>query len=129
MFGARVLIPNMLRRYKRYSKKSAIIITSSGLGSKPIPGFLAYSSTKSFANFLAQGLNYELKDKIDVISYQPGEVKTKMTARMKQNFRFIDADKAVSACFRDVGSEPLTYGAARHEVGMFGLEMTPFSYI
>jgi len=106
-----------------------MIVTSSGLGSKPIPGFLAYSSTKAFANFIAQGLNYELKGKVDVISYMPGEVKTKMTARMKQNFRFIDCDKAVSACFRDVGSGPLTYGSARHEVGMFGLEMTPFSMI
>jgi len=63
------------------------------------------------------------------MSYQPGEVKTKMTARMKQNFRFIEVQKAVSACFRDLGSTPLTYGAARHELGMLALDMTPFSYI
>jgi len=43
----------MVARKEQTGKKSAMIITSSGLGSKPIPGFLAYSATKSFANFLA----------------------------------------------------------------------------
>ena len=52
-YGARVLLPQMVARKEQTGKKSAMIITSSGLGSKPIPGFLAYSATKSFANFLA----------------------------------------------------------------------------
>ena len=52
-----------------------------------------------------------------------------MTARMRQNFRFLDVDKAVSACFRDVGSTPLTYGAARHELSMLAFDKMPFSYI
>ena len=63
------------------------------------------------------------------MSYQPGEVKTKMTARMRQNFRFLDVDKAVSSCFRDVGLTPRTYGAARHELAMLAFDWAPFRYI
>ena len=39
---------------------------------------ITYSACKSFAGFLGEGLNYELKDKIDVVNYQAGEVATKM---------------------------------------------------
>ena len=53
-------------------KRSAVVITGSTLGVRPVPGAIVYSSTKSFANFLAQGLNYELKDKIDVLSFECG---------------------------------------------------------
>ena len=50
-------------------KRSGIIIMSSGLGSAPIPGVLAYSMSKSFSSFLGEGLNIELKSKIDILSY------------------------------------------------------------
>jgi len=118
-----------LERHEQTGKKAALIVTSSGLGFKPIPGFLAYSATKNFASYIAEGLNYELKGKVDVMSYQPGEVKTKMTARMKQNFRFLDVDKAVSSCFRDIGLTPKTFGAARHELAMLAFDLVPFSQI
>ena len=59
----------MVDRCEKKGKKSAILVTTSGLGLFPCTGFLAYSSCKSFANNLAEGLNFELKDKIDVISY------------------------------------------------------------
>jgi short-subunit dehydrogenase len=68
----------MIERFDRTGKKSAILVTTSGLGLFPCAGMLAYSSCKSFANNLAEGLNFELKDKIDVISYQAGMVNTKL---------------------------------------------------
>lgn len=49
--------------------KSALLITSSGLGERPIAGVITYSACKSFAGFIAEGLNYEFKGKIDVINY------------------------------------------------------------
>ena len=39
---------------------------------------LTYSACKAFANNLAEGLNFELKGKVDVISYQSGMVDTKL---------------------------------------------------
>lgn len=48
MFTAKVLLDQMLAR----NHLGAIVITSSGLGSLPIPGCTDYSCTKSFASFL-----------------------------------------------------------------------------
>ncbi len=56
IYTAKVLIDQMINR----GKLSALVITSSGLGALPVSGILDYSCSKSFANFLAQGLNFEL---------------------------------------------------------------------
>ena len=39
-----------------------------------------YSASKIFVTYLAQALSYELGDNIDVFSYEPGYVETKMTS-------------------------------------------------
>ena len=45
------------------------MITSSGLGARPIAGTITYSACKSFAGFIGEGLNFELNGKVDVINY------------------------------------------------------------
>jgi len=59
-------------------EKSAIVVTSSGLGSRPIAGCVTYSAAKACSSFLAQALNYELQNKIDVMSWEAGPAGTKM---------------------------------------------------
>jgi short-subunit dehydrogenase involved in D-alanine esterification of teichoic acids len=49
IYLAKALLPHLLARTKR----SSIIVTSSGLGTVAIPGVLAYSMCKSFVSFLA----------------------------------------------------------------------------
>ena len=79
VYSIKALLPLLEKRFEVHKQKSAILVTSSGLGSLPFPNMLTYSASKSFASFLAEGLNYELKHKgIDVISYQAGMVKTKL---------------------------------------------------
>ena len=63
------LLKVLLNQITSRSKKSGIVIVSSGLGTFPVPGFLTYSCSKSFVNYLGIGLNYELKEKVDVISF------------------------------------------------------------
>ena len=70
IYLTKALLNSILQRNAR----TAIVITSSGLGSAPMPGILAYSCSKSFSSFLGEGLNIELKDKVDVLSWQCGEV-------------------------------------------------------
>ena len=65
----KVLLQQMLDRAKKTNVRCAIIITSSGLGSLPVPGCISYSASKSFSSFIAEGLNFELKEWIDVMSY------------------------------------------------------------
>lgn len=98
-------------------KRGAIVITSSGLGSVPVPGILAYSAAKSFSSFLGEGLNVELKDKIDVLSFQCGEVKTKLLGN-RGGPQVITTDRATNGCLRDLGSNSMTYGAFAHGMVM-----------
>ena len=93
------------------------MITSSGLGSMPASGLLTYSCSKAFASYLAMGLNYELKDKIDVMTYEAGEVSTKLL-RKKPSMFIATTDVASRYSLRDLGSESKTYGTFIHDVLM-----------
>ena len=97
-----------------------MVITSSGLGGKPSPGFVTYSSSKTFSSFLGQGLNYELKDKIDVLSFECGVVSTKLNKAKVENTVITTAD-ATKECLRHLGYESLTYGHPKSEFVRFYL--------
>ncbi len=79
------MLPQLLKRKER----SGVLITSSGLGCKPVSGIITYSATKSFVSFIAQGLDYELKEKIDFTTYEAGEVTTKLLGRFNTDMRTI----------------------------------------
>ena len=87
IYMSKLMVHQFLKRYDTKGVKSAIVVTSSGLGAIPVSGTITYSATKSFASFVAEGLNYELKGKVDVMSYQAGEVTTKMLNRFKTDSR------------------------------------------
>ena len=57
--------------------------------------------------------------KIDVLSFNPGEVATKLIYKDKSQAggSIIPVEKAVDCCFRDVGLTDVTYGAFVHEMG------------
>ncbi len=113
IYLCKALLPSLLSRTKR----SGIIITSSGLGSVAVPGIITYSASKSFSSFLGQGLNFELKDKVDVLSFECGEVSTKLLGNRK-GFGVITPPQATWGCMRDLGSFRMTNGAFRHELLM-----------
>lgn len=116
------LIKALLNSILKRNARTAIVITSSGLGSAPMPGILAYSCSKSFSSFLGEGLNWELKDKVDVLSWQCGEVSTKLLGKSRKGFTVITTEKASKACLKSIGSRSLTYGPAVHE---FQMMITP----
>lgn len=99
-------------------KLSAIVVTSSGLGSAPFPGILTYSCTKVFADYLAKGLSYELSGKIDCLSWQAGEVATKMLKKPAGG-RVVTPEVAVKGMLKDLGKESITYGCSTHGYAMF----------
>jgi short-subunit dehydrogenase len=65
IYLTKALLPQILAR----ESKSAIVITSSGLGNAPVPGIIPYSASKSFSSFFGEALNMELKGKVDVLSF------------------------------------------------------------
>ena len=55
------------------------MVTSSGLGERPIAGCATYSAANASSNFMAQALSYELKEQnIHVMSWVAGAAATKM---------------------------------------------------
>jgi 17beta-estradiol 17-dehydrogenase / very-long-chain 3-oxoacyl-CoA reductase len=121
----KVLLNQLLARKQR----SGIIITSSGVGSFPAAGMITYSASKAFASFLGQGLNYELKDSIDVMSFECGETGTKLLRRRADNYRILSPQQVTKASVRDLGREKLTYGALAHELAMYLSWLVPLSFI
>lgn len=115
------IIKAMLNQLLNRDKRSAIVITSSVAATLVFPCGVPYCMSKTFVTYLAEGLNYELKDKIDVLSYNPGEVATKLVMREKHqtDAGAISVERASSSCFRDLGYSYYTNGAFRHELANY----------
>jgi len=118
------MLPQLLNRKTR----SGIVITSSSASVLPLPAMALYSATKVYEKYLAEALNFELKEKVDVISYEPGMVCSNMTKEIEENFRTITAKRAAEVCFRDLGISPSTHGAFRHDREIFMLNVFPKSW-
>jgi short-subunit dehydrogenase len=111
IYLCKTLLPKLLLREKR----SAILITSSAFGTFVCPGISAYNASKAFVTYLGQGLNFELREKIDVLSYEAGRVGTKLIGQ-KPKGTIITVENAVKSSLRDLGYESRTNGAFIHEV-------------
>eukprot|EP00347_Sterkiella_histriomuscorum_P002655 403367310 len=119
----------LIKQLQARTQRSAIIITSSGLAGFPASGAITYSASKAFSSFLGQGLNYELKDKIDVMSYELGETRTKLLGSRKSPMVIEDVRIVTKACLRDIGRESLTYGALKHELSMLLIGVLPLKML
>ena len=125
----KALLPQMVTRSKSKGIRSGIVVTSSGMGKTIMPGFTTYCASKSFATFMAEGLNYELKDHIDVMSYCAGQVATKFNRLTKEDSGTILTTRAAEVCFRDLGYYPWTRGSKKHELRMLMFMYFPQSLI
>ena len=118
IYTAKVLTNQLVSRFEQKGKKTALIITSSGLGLFPCAGCISYSCGKAFDHYLALGLNVEFAGKVDVISYNAGMVNTPFMrdpeARKKNSSMMIPPETAASTCFRDLGYQEATTGALKH---------------
>ena len=127
VYTARVMLPQLVKRFNEKNKKSGIVVTSSVMSILPMPSLNCYSATKIFVDYIAEGLNFELKDKVDVISYQPAWVATKMIDDDKADFWTILPKDAADVCFRDIGLRPMTRGAFSHELIGYMMECYPWT--
>ena len=63
---------------------------------------------------MAQALSYEVRDKIDVMSFEAGPAGTKMFTP-ERRAKMQPVGPSVDAMLRDLGKETLTYGAMKHD--------------
>ncbi len=109
VYLVKCLLPNMMARPEA---RSGILIVTSGLGSFPCCGWLPLSIVKCLQSFLGQGLNYELRERIDVTSFECGEVSTNSNKNPPSFFRCLP-QVATKAALRDMGKEAVTAGTWR----------------
>ena len=126
-YFSKAMCKQMLERQEKKGKKSAMIVTGSGLGCIPTAGTAHYSAAKAFARFIADSLCVEWAKNVDVLHYAAGEVNTKMLKRNTTNIRICSAETAASSCLRDLGYERDTNGCLRHEVAVWFLNSLPVS--
>lgn len=103
LYTAKVVLPQLVQRYDSKKLMSGMVVTSSVASLSPMSGTITYCATKSFASYIAEGLNYELLGKVDVMTYTPGGVATKMLGKKTTDAGTISTTMAADTCFRDLG--------------------------
>ena len=115
------LIPTMLNR----SKRSAVINVGSFAGTSPIPYFGVYSATKAFNDYFSQGLSYEMKKKIDILSLLPMYVETKLSGQKLGQEGTVSVQQCVDGCLRDLGRTNVTFGHWMHKLQAYIASWVP----
>ena len=101
-------------------KRSAIVVTSSGLGMIPVAGTAIYAATKAYDSSFAQALSYELEDKIDVIDWPCGEVRTRLLGDYGAKYpRAVSPELAVKGLLGSIGHDRVTWGPRTHETALW----------
>ena len=105
-------------------ERSAILVTSSMAAKRPMPGMTTYSASKSFCSFVAEGLSWEVQEKIDVIAFEPAGVSTKMLKK-KAGGMVLSEEEAVVGALADLGHERRSSGGFVHDFMSFAGSYVP----
>ena len=130
VYMAKAMLTMMLAREKR----SAIIITSSVMSYIGLAASSTYAATKAMERLFGEALHYELKPKIDVITFTPGYVDTKLLNREKASGNslplLVTAEASVQAIHRDLGKFAVSAGDVKHKVMLYFLnKLQPREYL
>ena len=95
-----------------------MLITSSIGSYTPIPTNAAYSASKAMVSNFALALHYEVKEKIDVVGWEAGGVKTKISYEMRldksaepPSFMLKSTEDACKDVLKQFGRASLTNGS------------------
>ena len=126
-YVCKALIGQMYAREKR----SAIVVTSSGLGLLPVAGLTVYAATKAYTSSFAQALSYENENKVDVVDYILGMTdtkffdKSKASENEKRGPKATPPDVAVKGLMRAIGHDRQTSGCRAHEQSSWTIKSAP----
>ncbi len=98
VYLTRSILPSMLKREKR----SGIIFTSSIGANYTIPGMATYAASKTFNDSFGRSLAYEVYEKVDVLSFKPAHVNTKMNPNAL-SFSVLSPEEAVHGALDKLG--------------------------
>lgn len=90
-----------------------------------MPGITTYAATKRHLTYMSEGLNYELRGKIDVLCWEPLGVSTNMMEEPPSGFT-ISSEKAASDIMKHIGKERNTKGNFRHALHYWLMPSTKY---
>jgi short-subunit dehydrogenase len=97
-----------------------------------LPKGATYAATKACERLFGETLFYELRDKVDVLTFTPGFVDTKLLADVRKDRGFlpltVKAEDAVRAMHRDLGRSVTSCGSAKHSVFYFLANYAPLKH-
>lgn len=86
--------------------RGGIIFTASTSSFQATPYLTHYAGTKAYLLTLAEGMNYEFKNKgVDVIAVCPGPTESEMTRGVKKNPMLMQAPPVVSIALKNLGKK------------------------
>ena len=101
-------------------RKGAVIITSSVVGSFPVPLFATYAATKAFDLYLGAALARELKPfNVDVLTVQPGLTRTEFQAgagMRNHQSPYRSADQVVHTSLRALGHKSIVIDGVANKI-------------
>lgn len=87
--------------------KGGIIFTASTSSFQATPYLTHYAATKAYLLSLAEGMNYEFKNKgVDVLAVCPGPTETEMTRGVKNNPMVMQPEPVVTLALKNLGKKP-----------------------
>ena len=132
IYTLKVLVAQLTSR----SKRTGIVVVSSSAALGPIAGLTTYCATKTFASYLARGLNYELRDTCDVLAWQPAGIKTNIARdfdvdeMMKKDYAFVlSVESAVRQMFCQLGKEKVGPCNWNHALQLSAMGLLPVSLV
>ena len=128
-YTTKVLVNQLVQRFDSKGKKSALVVISSILSSRQMSGVMSYCASKVFATYFAMGLNPELRNKVDVIAYEPGGIATKMMGMSEPSGPYIAPEEAANQPFRDIGMLQMTRGVFIHEIIAWFMSLPPLGLL
>ena len=110
---SRLVIPNMLARYKEKKVRAGIVFVSSAARYAKIPYMSIYVATKAYVHALSNTLAMEYKEQMDILCISPGPVDTPLNPG--KGGLFISAQEAARTHLRCLGRERNADGCWKHE--------------
>lgn len=104
VYGVSVLAKIFTDRFLKRTKRSAIVNVGSVAGHTPLPFNQHYAGTKAFNRSFSTAVEYEIRNKIDLLCHCPGYVTTKLSCFADGPDAATPKDCAYSI-FRDLGYE------------------------
>lgn len=120
-----IVTKSVLPRLMQREKRSAVVFNSGMTAIYPAPGLAVHSGTKAFEHYLADALQYELREKVDILSLLPAAVSSSRLPGLQPSLIASSPAAVAYGALRDLGQSYYSYGTLKHALQAWSLAWVP----